>query len=188
MRIDTSPFPQLLTERLLLRQVRRADVQEIFLLRSDEIVNKYLGRPKAKSIEDAEDFIKRINFGTGNNQHFYWAICFPDQLKLMGTICLWNFSEDGNKAEIGYELLPQFHGKGIMQEAFSKVVEYGFETLELTTIEAWTIQQNSNSIKILERNHFNRDVDLESKIDRTSEPPDQIIYSLSKRNYLNGRL
>jgi len=187
MSFNFYPFPQLVTERLFLRQLSLKDKEEIFAIRSNDIVNKYLARPKAQSIEDAKDFIKKINFFISNNQSIFWAICFRGQDKLIGTICLWNFSEKENKAEIGYELLPEFHGKGIMQEAFSKIIEFGFQTLKLDTIEAWTTTQNEHSIRILERNHFKRDVDLENKIDKTIESPDMAIYSLSKEHYLNGR-
>lgn len=187
MQLGFSTFPQLTTERLLLRQLTMADANEIFLLRSDPVVNKHLGRLKAKKIDDAKAFIEKINTGIQNNQSLYWGICFIEQDKLIGTICLWNFSEEKNKAEIGYELLPLFHGKGIMQEAFSKVTEFGFQSLQLNTIEAWTVMHNENSIKILERNRFKRDFKLESRIDRAVEGPDTIIYSLAKTNYLNSR-
>lgn len=185
MKFSFSSFPQLLTERLLLRQLSLKDEEEIFALRSDETVNKYLDRPKASSIEDARAFINKINLGA--HASFFWAICFREESKLLGTICLWNFSEEESKAEIGYELLPQFHGQGIMQEAFLKVAEFGFQNLQLHLIEAWTTKQNEGSIKILERNYFTRNDDLENKIDRTIEGPDLIIYSLSKANYLNSR-
>jgi len=179
--ISFLPFPQIITERLSLRQLRLNDAKEIFALRTNEIVNKYLNRSKPTSLEDAKDFIKKINLGINADEWIYWAICLKKHKKLSGTICLWNFSDEENKAEIGYELLPQFHGKGIMQEAFSKVVEFGFVTLQLDMIEACTMLQNENSIKILERNHFKRDTGLESKIDRTIEGPDTIIYSLPKK-------
>jgi ribosomal-protein-alanine N-acetyltransferase len=180
MPFNFSPFPQLITDRLLLRQLSLKDAEEIFALRSDEIVNKHLDRPKATSIEDAIAFINKINFAIDANQSIFWAICFKEEAQLIGTICLWNFSEEENKTEIGYELLPQFHGKGIMQEAFVKVVEFGFQSLKLDSIEAWTTVSNSGSKKILERNYFTRDQKLESKIDRVIEGPELIIYSLSK--------
>jgi ribosomal-protein-alanine N-acetyltransferase len=177
-----SSFQQLATERLSLRQLSLTDEEEIFALRSDETVNKYLDRPKATSLEDARAFINKINLGIYPS--FFWAICFKENPQLLGTICLWNFSEEEKKAEIGYELLTQFHGKGIMQEAFLQVVKFGFQTLELDCIEAWTTIQNTGSTKILQRNHFKRDFSLENKIDRTVEGPDLIIYSLSKEAFI----
>lgn len=183
-----SAFSELTTNRLLLRQLSLSDEGEIYLLRSNDIVNKYLDRPKARSIEDAREFIRRINFGVDNKQSMFWAVCFRDNSKLIGTICLWNFSDDNTKAEIGYELLPEYHRKGIMQEALSKILEFGFTDLQLNTIEAWTVQQNEGSTRILERNHFKRDTELENKIDRNTEGPDMVIYALSKISYLDSRL
>lgn len=179
--VSFTPFPVLFTEHLLLRELNLNDAPAIFSLRSDELVNKYLDRVKAKSIHDAEDFIRKINSGVRANQCMFWAICLKGQVNLCGTICLWNFSEQENKFEIGYELLPQFQGKGIMQEAITRIIEYGFYTLQLDRIEAWTLTQNTSSIKILERNRFERDFGAESKMDRTVEGPDMTIYALRKK-------
>jgi len=73
-----------------------------------------------------------------------------------------------------------------MQEALTKVIEFGFTGLNLNSIEAWTVLQNKNSIKILNRNGFKRNADLESTIDRSVEGPDLIIFSLSRKDYSNG--
>jgi ribosomal-protein-alanine N-acetyltransferase len=108
------------TERLTLRQLRSSDDKEIFALRSNDNVNKYLDRKPSKSIDDAKNFIQTINENIQRNDSIYWAITLNGTDKLIGTICLFDFSEDNSKAEIGYELLPDFQGKGIMQEALQK--------------------------------------------------------------------
>ena len=87
-------------------------------------------------------------------QWFYWAICLTETDQLIGTICLWNFSEDRSRAEIGYELLPAFQGKGIMQEAVEAILAFGFEKLSLHGIEAIPTSDNKASIRLLEKNHF----------------------------------
>ena len=122
-----TPFPVLRTERLKLRQLRSSDDNEIFALRSNEAVNKYLDRKPGKSIDDAKNFIQAINENIQRNDSVYWAITFNDTDKLIGTICLFNFCNDNSKAEIGYELLPDFQGKGIMQEAVSEVIHFAFQ-------------------------------------------------------------
>lgn len=176
-------FPQLSTERLLLRQLIMQDAHPVFLLRTNEIVNRYLSRPRAKSLEDAMEFIRTINFGIEANEWIFWAVCLHDA-QFAGTICLWNFSDSEEKAEIGYELLPQFHGKGLMQEALIKVMDFGFTILKLEKIEAWTTSPNEGSIKMLERSHFTKDLAAENKINRAIEGPDRVIYSISKTGYL----
>lgn len=105
------PFPVLKTERLTLRQLVSSDDNEIFALRSNDNVNKYLDRKPSKSLKEARTFIKTINENIERNDSIYWAITLNGTDKLIGTICLFDFSDDNLNAEIGYELLPHFQGK-----------------------------------------------------------------------------
>jgi ribosomal-protein-alanine N-acetyltransferase len=150
------PFPVLKTERLTLRQLRSNDDKEIFALRSDDNVNKYLNRKPGKSIEDAKNFIQAINENIQRNDSIYWAITLNGTDKLIGTICLFGFSDDNLNAEIGYELLPVFQQKGIMQEATSKVIDFGFQHIGLNSIEAYTHSENQSSTRLLEKLNFKR--------------------------------
>jgi ribosomal-protein-alanine N-acetyltransferase len=151
-----TPFPTLITERLTLRQMTMEDENEVFALRADPSVSAFIGRPLARSIEEARRFIEKINEGLAKNESAYWAITLKSENKLIGTICLWNIVAEEAKAEIGYELTPPYQGKGIMQEAFTAVVRYGFERMKLETIEALPSPKNARSIRLLERNQFVR--------------------------------
>jgi ribosomal-protein-alanine N-acetyltransferase len=174
------PFPILQTERLSLRKLSLDDAEEIFLLRSDENINKYIDRPRAISIEDAYNFINKTNLSIDNNELVDWAITFKENSGLIGSICLWNISKEENKAEVGYELLPDFQGKGIAQEAMLVVLDYGFNIMLLNKIEAYTHKENSASQKLLEKFGFVRDIQEESKIDFPVENPNTLVYSLFK--------
>jgi [ribosomal protein S5]-alanine N-acetyltransferase len=145
-------FPTLTTEKLSLRQLLDSDVQEIFLLRSDTSINKYLDRQPCKTLEDALKFIEKIK----NNSLSYWAITQKENKKLIGTICLFGFSEELKKCEIGYELLTEYQGKGIMSEAAKKIIEYAIQTLGLKTIDAYTHKDNQRSTKLLIELRFER--------------------------------
>ena len=151
-----TPFPVLTTERLTLRQLISSDDKEIFALRSDDNVNKYLDRKPSKSIDDAKNFIQTINENIQRNDSIYWAITLNGTDKLIGTICLFDFTNDNLKAEIGYELLPDFQGKGIMQEATSKVIDFGIQHIGLNSIEAYTHSENQSSTRLLEKLNFKR--------------------------------
>jgi [ribosomal protein S5]-alanine N-acetyltransferase len=167
-------FPTLTTDRLTLRQPLESDVQEIFLLRSDAIANKYLGRQPAETVEEALSFIRKVNENFKNNEGFYWAITQADNGKLIGTICLFDFSDELKKCEIGYELLPNYQGQGIMTEALKKVIEFTFQTLGLNTIDAFTHKDNQSSTKLLLNFNFE-----ETKIiDETN--PNLLVYRLTK--------
>lgn len=154
------PFPVLKTERLTLRQLLSSDANEIFALRSDPNVNKYLDREPGKSMNDAKTFIQIINENIQRNDSIYWAITLSDTDKLIGTICLFNFSDDNITAEIGYELLPEWQGKGIMQEATSKVIDFAIQHIGLNTIKAYTHAENQSSTRLLERFNFKKENDV----------------------------
>jgi ribosomal-protein-alanine N-acetyltransferase len=95
---------------------------------------------------------------------------------------LWTLNEVENKAEVGYELIPEYQGKGISQEALSAAIEFGFNTLQLGKIEAYTHKENLASIKLLGKLNFVRDLDEERKIDYSVENPKTTVYSLRKMN------
>ena len=149
-----SPFPKLTSLRLTLRQLVESDAPSIFSLRSNPEVNQYLGRPLQKSIAEAQAFIEKINCGIAQDESMYWAISLQGNPNLIGTICLWNFSENLKIAELGYELLPDFQGQGIMSEALPCVLNYAFETLALDSVLAYTHIENTASRKLLEQQGF----------------------------------
>jgi [ribosomal protein S5]-alanine N-acetyltransferase len=178
MGISFNPFPEFIKNDLRLRQLSLSDENEIFLLRSDEMVQKYLDRPFAKTLDDAREFIKKVNNGISENEWIYWAITPLKQETIAGTICLWNFSWTDNKAEIGYELLPDYHGKGIMQEAINIILDYAFNTLMLASVDAILVPENLKSVRVLERNNF-------IKVHKPSEYSSDktITYYLTKENF-----
>ena len=86
--INFTPFPKLATKRLTLRQLNMEDEKGIFVHRSDERILKYIDIPKAETIEDARNFIEKINKGIDENEWVYWEITFKNDSQLIGTICL----------------------------------------------------------------------------------------------------
>jgi ribosomal-protein-alanine N-acetyltransferase len=162
LELNFNPFPILLTERLILRRLTIKDAKEIFALRSDVEVNKYLDRPKANITEDAINFINKITNGINNNEWIYWAITLRNDGKFVGTICLWNISQENDSAEIGYELFPEFQGRGLMKEAVDKVTEFGFQKMGIQTIEAYSHPDNENSTKLLAKHGFTKQAKTDS--------------------------
>ncbi len=159
------PFPELQTERLTLRQLAATDNNDVFALRSNRSVNKYLDRKASETIDDASAFIQAINANVQNNNSLYWAIALNITNHLIGTICLFNFSTDRSQAEIGYELLPDYQGNGIMHEALSKVLDFATHKIGLHIIEAYTHQKNISSTRLLEKLKFKEvDTDGDCKI------------------------
>jgi ribosomal-protein-alanine N-acetyltransferase len=62
--------------------------------------------------------------------------------------------KEHDRAEVGYMLHPDFRKKGIMQEALTAIIEYGFTQMNLHSIEAVIDPRNKASETILVRNNF----------------------------------
>jgi [ribosomal protein S5]-alanine N-acetyltransferase len=171
MKLNLSPFPVLISDRLVLKQLALKDYKAIFKLRSDDKINEFIGRKKAKTIKEAQDFIFKINENIANNTSIYWGIYLNNSEDLIGTICFWNLDLKNDIAEIGYELLVDYQRKGLMQEAILTVTNYAF-SIGFKTITACPNALNIASIKLLEKCHF--------KLNTAIENSDELNYALVK--------
>lgn len=181
--MDTDNDSEIVTPRLLLRKLKVEDWEMISFLRTDIDVNKYVDRPSAETREKALAFILKINGGIDDGNTYYWAIAAHKNNEMIGSICLWNIAADQKTAEVGYDLSPNFQGKGIMNEALSSILDFGFHRLNLENIEAYTHRDNENSKRLLERNGFRlelgkKDVDNENNI----------VYLLKKEGHTEDQL
>jgi len=163
------------TERLQLREINENHVEDIFKIRSNEVINQFVQRNSPKNNYDALQFILTIKERTKDNQSFYWGILLKNQSNLIGTICLYNFSEERTVAEVGYELLPDYHQQGIMSEALKVVLDFAFNDLHLHEILAMTNKFNENSKGLLLKHYF---VLEEGREDEGF--PDNLVFSLKK--------
>lgn len=149
-------LPILTTDRLTLRPLSLDDQLDIFALRSDTGVNKYLSRKPAETIEDAEKFINNILENTQSGHSLYWAIDLTSTKTFVGTICLFDLNPDASSCEIGFELKPSFQGQGLMTEAVAKIIDFAILNLPYHIIIAWTHKDNQPSIHLLEKMGFHK--------------------------------
>jgi ribosomal-protein-alanine N-acetyltransferase len=173
---NLTAFPILTTERLTLRQLSIDDQQDIFALRSDKEINKYLNRQESKTIEDAINFINTVNDNIKKNNSIYWVITLTKTKTFVGTICLFDFSNERSSCEIGYELMTKFQGQGIMKEAAETVIDYAFKTLQFQKIVAFTHNGNTNSTNLLTKLNFKKSIEADMK------NPDFSIFTLTHLN------
>ncbi len=81
------------TKNLKLRPLSLDDAKDLYSLRFNEQVTKFIDRKKPKDKNELIDFIKDRMEDVEHGKIMFWAICKIDDPKLVGTICLWNFNE-----------------------------------------------------------------------------------------------
>jgi [ribosomal protein S5]-alanine N-acetyltransferase len=154
MRLEFSPFPELHTPRLHLRQLEPADAPALFLMRSDERAMKFVPRPLHTTVDESAALIEVILTDLRNAEGITWAICLRNTPELIGTIGLWKMDKPNHRAEIGYMLNADFWGKGFATEALAAVEQYGFGKMNIHSIEAKLDPAHIASARVLEKRGF----------------------------------
>ncbi len=180
--LNFSPFPNLETERLYLRRVTKEDVNEIFALRSDKETMKYIPRPLVKTTEDALAHIAMIDEKIENNEGINWAVTLKNSPKLIGLIGHYRIKPEHFRAEIGYMLLPEYHGKGIITEAIQETLKYGFEIMQFHSMEAIIDPENLASEKVLQKSGFVKEAHLKENEYYDGRFLDSVIYSILNKH------
>lgn len=180
LEVSFSPFPNLVTSRLLLRRITSDDATSIFALRSDEQAMQFIDRPRAKTIDDAMALITIMNVALDNSEGITWGISLKDNQALIGSIGFWRLDKANYRAEIGYMLKPEMQGKGLMSEAMEAVLQYGFNNMLLHSVEANVNPLNKASRKLLEKHRFKQEALFTENYYYDGKFLDSCIFSLVK--------
>ena len=177
VQLNFDPFPVLETDRLLLRKITLEDAEDIFLLRTKEAAMKYIKKPKLRSIYDAIELINVMN----NPDRIQFGITLKNENRIIGTIGYHRIVNEHYRAEIGYMLDPAHWNTGLMSEAITKVMSFGFTEVKLHSIEAIIDPKNTVSRKILQKFNFNKEAYFKENFFFEGEFYDSEVYSLVKR-------
>ena len=175
--INFSPFPILETERLILRRVLPSDVKEMFELRSNPETMKYIPRPLVTNYDEALAHIKMMEDKIETNEGINWAITLKGDDKMLGVIGHYRIKPEHYRAEVGYMILPEYHGKGITTEAVQCVVDYGFNTMQLHSIEGVIDPENAASQRVLQKCGFVKEAHFKENEFYDGKFIDAVVYS-----------
>src|SRR5688572_4543029 len=154
LELNFTPFPLIETERLKLRQIEMNDDKDLFDFRTNKEVMKYLDRPMHSSINETQDLMKKIEDDIRRNTAIGWGISLKNKSRLIGTIGYHRIEKEHYRAEIGYMIHPDYWRTGITSEAIKPVIAFGFNQMNLHSIEANVNPENIASIKLLEKYKF----------------------------------
>lgn len=170
------PYPELETDRLILRPTAEDDCEFIYRLLNSEKWKRYIGDRSIYSISEAKSYItSRMHpqlkaLGYANNT----LIRKDDQVKI-GTCGLYK-REGIEGIDIGYALLPEYEGKGYAREAVKEVLRFGFDVINQSEINAYILPNNDASIKLVK--HFN--FQFEGLRQLTNDDENLNFYTLQK--------
>lgn len=156
-------FPVLSTKRLTLRAPTMKDVPEFQALLSIPEITRFSNWPDAPPKARVERALRWMSKVHASGKGCAWIIEIADSKALAGAIRFNNFEKKWRCGEIGYELHPDYWGKGLMTEAVRAVVDCGHQTFRLNRIDAWTLPGNGASDRVLEKSGFRHEGTLRQK-------------------------
>ncbi|PHR47654.1 MAG: GNAT family N-acetyltransferase [Fluviicola sp.] len=141
--MKTIEIPEIKTDRFSLRKIVASDIENIYKGLSDPRIIKYYGvnfQSLAATKEQMAFYADMEKNGTG----MWFAICSLDNTVFYGAGGLNDLNREHKKAEIGFWLLTDFWGQGIMSEIMPLICDYGFSKLGLHRIEGFVETDNMN--------------------------------------------
>lgn len=179
-----SEFPVLESDCIRLRGIQETDIDALFALFSNPQVMRYWSRGPMSDQQEAIDYANTIIKGFEKREVLNWIIADSESDQMIGTCTLYEINPQHARAGLGYALMPEFWGKGLVHEAASLAISYGFLELGLHRIEADTEPNNVRSNKVLERLGFQREGLLRERFVHPDGIQDSLIFGLLKPEWL----
>ncbi|TMW71049.1 GNAT family N-acetyltransferase [Alteribacter natronophilus] len=173
-------FPELETNRLRLVKIDEKHVTPYFNIMKRADVMKYYGMDALETIEQAAAIVASFGQTFEAGRGIRWGIIHKEDSEFAGTIGLNALNMFSKRTEIGYELHPDYHNRGIMSEALGHVLKYTFEELDLYRTGAVTFPENEASTGLLKRFGFRQEGTLRGYLYQGGRSHDALVFSLLK--------
>jgi len=148
---DQTPVPRLRTDRLLLREWRRGDLEPFAQLNADPAVAELLAGPLPR--EESDALAGRIVAGWRERGYGLWAVERIEEGMFLGFtgLSLPRWAPEPS-VEIGWRLARHAWGHGYATEAARTAVRFAFEDLALDALVSYTAVTNARSRRAMDRN------------------------------------
>ena len=170
------------SDRLLIRPVQVEDIEKLLQIRWDSTVMEYsLHEPI--SLQQQIKWFENI---PGNDLPMSIFIKDSDDLKLIGTIGLYNISRLHQRATLRIRLCQEVLGKGYGYKSMKMLLDYAFKTLNLRKITSDCFSDNTSTIKIKTKLGFVREGLLREHYYQNGQFKNADIYGLLKEDFYNA--
>lgn len=150
-------FETLETERLILRKLSPTEYNFIFENYSKDQIKKFLGNNSEEEYTRAKRRYEE-GYTTYNRSLLFFQLLDKSTKKVIGNCGFHNWYIDHKRAELGYAITDNdFLNYGLMTEALSTIIDYGFEHMKLHRIEALVGTRNVPSLKLMDKFSFTKE-------------------------------
>jgi RimJ/RimL family protein N-acetyltransferase len=140
------------TDRLFLRQQVSADLSELWEFHCNPENTRYYQEAPRTLDEVREELDWDLDWYKKNDDLGKWAIIHKENGKIIGLCSLLPWTIDGmEEIEMAYILAEAYRGQGLGTELSQAVIQYGFESLNLSRIISLIEADNMTSRRVVEK-------------------------------------
>lgn len=175
------------TERLLLRQWRDEDLEQLIEMNRDPKVMEFVG--PILSEDQSAAMMERAHKSWDQHGYGRYAVEVTETCSVIGFIGLAMTRIDTHfspAVEIGWRLSTQYWGKGYATEGASAVSDFAFNDLGLTELVSFTSAQNVRSRRVMEKIGFQRNP-LDDFLHPNLSPDNPLRASVLYRRLANSK-
>ncbi|WP_169891207.1 GNAT family N-acetyltransferase [Litchfieldia alkalitelluris] len=173
------------SNRLLLREIKEKDFDEIYRIKSDPEVVKYLTWGPFTEEQTLNSIKKQIAFQDAKNRKvFVLAVILKDTQEVIGNALLMIENDDVETAEIGYFLHSKFWNRGLGKEVVECLIHAGFKVLNLYRIYAQCDVENVGSSHILKKMGFRLEGHFHKNLKVKGNWRDNFLFALLREEYI----
>ena len=181
---DFSQFPILETERLRLREIVNRDAKAIFAIRGDYEVTKYNSGAPLQHLSQAEDLIRGMADSFILRDEIRWGITLKPDDTVIGIVGYNYWNRTDHRGSIGFDLNRAYWRRGIMSEAVTAIINFGFEQMKLNRVEADASVYNDASIGMMKSLGFQQEGVQREQYFENRTYHDLVLFGLLKREWL----
>lgn len=148
--------PVIETERLILREIHKDDVDDIFSCwMQDEEVSRYMWWKASDDIAEAKNFVQYELEQIENDKWKRWIIVLKETGNIIGTcLVFYNDEDSDNHWDISYNLGKAYWGKGYITEAMKQVIQFAEKELGMKECVTTYAKVNKASANVLHKLGF----------------------------------
>jgi RimJ/RimL family protein N-acetyltransferase len=143
---------ELRTERLLLRRWKPDDREPFAAMNGDPLVMRYF--PNTLTGADSDALANRLEANITQRGYGFWAAELPESGQFIGFVGIKVVPFEAHftpATEVGWRLARPFWNRGYATEAARAALAFGFDTLNLDEIVAFTAIENARSRRVMEK-------------------------------------
>ena len=173
------------TERLILRRFKNEDASDLFNnWANDSNVTKFLTWPTHENLDISKYIIGLWLDEYSNDNVYNWCIELKEDGQAIGSISVVSIDENVESVEIGYCIGKEYWNKGIVTEAFSSIIKFLFEEVDVKRIVAKHDTNNPASGAVMKKCGLKFEGVNRKAGKNNTGICDMAVYSILKEEYL----